>query len=536
MAYGAAPNFPDGTVLTARQLNMLDGGLDHLYGIGKGISVPQKIWSDTDAAGGHDPTLVYRGWVVHRHGETQYLYYDVLVTNNDGSEEVDCEIYYEAVSQGVDTPLVTLHASASRQRGLVSVTDKPTAETHPADGDLVPVKVYAVKSAGDEACTVTVYRLEEIMLPEDYTALNDADALTDDEVTDVAADLQTLSENYVSLDGVSYPDNLGFRSTKVDGLDVGQSGRLHSGTYCTHKTGRLYYRVGLSTWSGGDRGYQTIYVQFRLNGKVAVEKEVSYTGEYRSLHDPKIEEGYIDLTPYLSGASEWNYQQRIRVDVTAIYKGNAPEQGAKGGAVLYYLGEYGTSTDSSWVDFDAYAHGDYVEGDGGDDADNLRSLWTNAMLLADDDGTGYRANQDMAGDGSYPVGYAIACCRNFVQHGGISTYSTDVKGLWGALETEDKTISVQQMAFYRTKDFLYHRTRGAQLVYTGEDGNQATHSLDGYDADNDYQVLDLNEVEGLVPGMWYYIQAEFDNDPESKDQDDEGFPLAIIDFAVERDD
>ena len=152
MTYGAAPSFTDGTVLSARQINQLDGGLDHLYGVGKGISIPTAYISDSDAAGLPDPTPVFDGYVCHRHGTNEYLYYDVLVTNTDGSEAVTCEIYYEAVTQGSDTPLVTLNASASRQRGLVSLTDKPTAGTHPADEDLVPVKVFAIKSASEEAC------------------------------------------------------------------------------------------------------------------------------------------------------------------------------------------------------------------------------------------------------------------------------------------------------------------------------------------------------------------------------------------------
>lgn len=521
MTYGAAPNFPDGTVLTARQLNMLDACLDHLYGIGKGVSIPMRIWSDTDAEGAPDPTVVYSGYVIHRHAASEYLYYDVQVTNNDGSEEVDCEIYYEAISQGVDTPLVTLHASASRQRGLASLTNKPTEGTHPADGDLVPVKVYAAKSSGGESCTVTVYRLEEILLPADYTTLDDATALTDDESADVADDLQTLSDNYVSLDAVSVSDNPGFRCVQSDDIDLGMGTKtLYSGTFCTHKTGRLYYRVGLAknTSNLGD----TVTVRIRLNSNPYTDTVLTYSGAWAGIEDPHIEEGYINLSGYLSS---WEYQQRIRVDVYVSYSSN---EGA-GRAILYYLGEYGTSADSDWVDFDAYAHGDYVEGDGGAAADNLRSLWTNAALLADDTGSGYRSDHDMAGDGNYPVGYAIACCRNAVQHGGIGFQPSYPKGRYGIVRL-DAENNGQKMGFYRVKDFLYYRTKGGELVYTGEDGERATHPLDDYDDDNDYQVLDLNEIQGLAAGMWYYIQAVIDTNVETPDDGE------IIDWAAERDD
>lgn len=520
MAYGAAPNFPDGSVLTARQLNMLDACLDHLYGIGKGASIPQRIWQNTDAAGAPDPTPVYNGYVMHRHGTNEYLYYDVLVTNNDGSEEVDCDIYYKDIDPTGDTPLVTLHASASRQRGLVSITDKPSEGDHPADGDLVPVKVYAVKSAGDEACTVTVYRLEEILLPEDYTTLDDAGALTDGEVTDVAADLQILSDNYVSLDAISMSDNPGFRCVQSDDIDLGMGTKtLYSGTFCTHKTGRLYYRVGLAkdTSTIGD----TVTVTIRLNSNAATDTCITYNGAWAGIEEPHIEEGYIDLSGYLSS---WEYQQRIRVDVYVSYSSNY----GFGRAVLYYLGEYGTAADADWIDFDAYAHGDYVEGDGGAAADNLRSLYANAQLLADDDGTGYRANHDMAGDGNYPVGYAIAACRNTVQHGGIGSLPSYPKGRFGIVRLDDESNG-QRMAFCRVKDFLYYRTKGGQIAYTGEDGEKATHPLDDYDDDNDYQVLDLNEIQGLSPGMWYYVEAVIDTVSE-------GDTGEILDWAAERDD
>ena len=157
------------------------------------------------------------------------------------------------------------------------------------------------------------------------------------------------------------------------------------------------------------------------------------------------------------------------------------------------------------------------------------------MLLAGDNTNGYRSNHDMAGAGSYPVGYAIAAGRNTVQHGAIRHF-LQPKGLLGIVDFEgtEKGEDGQQMAICRRYDWLYHRTRGASIVYIGEDGEQDTHSLDDFDDDNDYHVQDLSDIPGLAVGMWYYIQAEIvlEDVPPSDDTPDED---GLIVYAAERD-
>jgi len=520
MTYGAAPSFVDGTVLSARQINQLDGGLDHLYGVGKGVSIPTAYISDTDAAGLPDPTPVFDGYICHRHGTNEYLYYDIQITNEAGSETVTCDIYYEAVIEGTDTPLATITTtSTERKRGLVSLTDFPTEGTHPANEDLVPVKVFATRSASEEPCKVEVFMLQEILLPTTYTALNDAAALTDDQVTDVAADLQAVSDNYVALDAISLSDVPGFRCIQSNSINLGM-GKVSLGRWYfnTHKTGRLYYRVGLAKDnSGTGTGHKTT-VTFRLNSNPATDTTVEWSGFYRDVSDPEIFEGYIDLTSYLGS---WEYQGRVRVNVYVEYGSND----GFGRAILYYLGEYGVSTDSDWKDLASYSHSDYVIGDGGADSVNLRSLWDNCLLLADDDGTGYRSNEDMSGDGNYPCGYAIAVCRSPVIHRGFR-HNVIPKGRYILINYE-RDMNAQQMAIRRTKDFLYYRTKNASLIFIGDDGEENTHPLEDYDDDNDYHILDLNSIQGLSVGMWYSLRALV---PVGGDDGGE-----VLDWASERD-
>lgn len=150
----------------------------------------------------------------------------------------------------------------------------------------------------------------------------------------------------------------------------------------------------------------------------------------------------------------------------------------------------------AWTQFDDVDHGEYAAGNTGGDASGLRVLWTNAMHLAGDDTTGYRAGYSVAT--GYPLGSAVAVYRGPV--------------MW-TLEKKCKVKNLDHSVIYlqRRYDYLYYRGWNCELSYVGADDKDVTQKLDDCGAiwgHPNWRVVDLSQIPGLIYGMWYCVRAD----------------------------
>jgi hypothetical protein len=480
----SVPAFTANAILSARQINLLSGALGTLAGRAAAIALPQLAHTVTYAH-------AKAGYVLHRHSTAlyayEYLYYDIQVN------AVGCRIDYDGTT-------IKTFTSTGRQRGILSLYEFPTAATHPPDWDLVVVGVYPTT----EACDAVVYRLEELRYPAGYSRLNDPNALVDFAKVRVPIDLQKLADNATALDALSAAGRPGFAPKDVSNIDAQDDGTpiIHTvGTWYwpTPKTDSLAYRITLTKNPEQAGGADVVTAKVYVLG-AQVGANLTYAGGLGEI----IHEGEFSL----AGIGR-NVGELIPVSVTAEYTGPNPVGGRQhgfGGCTVHYLGEAGDAL-PGWAAFQDVAHGAQAEGDA--IAPKLRDLWSDAALLAGDNGAGYAMDGFHLANG-YPVGHAFSAYRCPVIFAGKQQGTPD---LYGRYQYE--------MSFLRARDYLYYRAVGGELVYIGEDGEEQTQKLDDYTDDEEYQVFDLSKADMLSYGQWYRVRA-----PASKEAN-------TLDWAME---
>lgn len=514
MAFVATPQF-DTPVLSARAVNALSSWQNYLHRQGKLSTFPQELYDNTATSGTNAYVEVERAWLIHRHvsGYTEYLYYDISITKNEaGGNPVYVRVFWKTITPGTTANAVlTLEQSdfgTTRHRGRVALADLPTAETHPANGDAIEVAVYAYRSsdASPIACQGIVYWLDEELWPEDYTALDDATALTDDEDEDVPDDLGHLAANCEVLDVLAQGYVPGFRSVEVDGAGYEFTSRtMATWRWITNMDGRMYYRVAL--WKTQGSASSAIRIRFYVNTDYLVHT-VSLTAGY-FMEDPYIEEGYFTLSGF---APTPIMQMGIRIHAVIDATGDAG-----GGGTVYYLYEDGPGA-SGYADFGQAIHTQQVNGDSG--SNKLRTLWTNQKIIAGDNGGGYGSNGFDVSAG-FPVGYALLASRAAAMHRGWCDHvSHDAKGRQYIIHVDGVEYQAIYLRRLLYRDYLYYRGKGVELVYVDANGDETAERLDDFDEDNPYQVASLADIANMIHGRIFYLRTPVRDDEEN-----------VLDFA-----
>lgn len=499
MGFTATPDFT-GPILSGRQINALSSWQNYLHAQGKLSRFPQPIYAgDNTVADTLGYNEIFRGYVNHSHrsGYTEYLEYDLEIEKDqwDGGN-VYVRVFYKTITP--ETPanaIIELSRSdfgSERVRGRVALADFPTAETHPEDKEQVEVAVFAYRT--DDAykvrCHGTVYTLAEIVYPDDYTALNDATALTDGEDVDVPDDLTLLADNCEALDYLSQGYVDGFRSEESGEVYGGQSRTLGPWRWFTNMNGRMYYRVAMWKVAGGTS--EAIRVRFYVNTSYLLKTLTLLAGHLPE--EPHIEEGYFDLTGFTPTPS-----QQIGIRIHAVV--DSPND-AQGGARIDYLFEDGAEM-GSYADFGRAEHLAEVKGDTG--TNQLRTLWDNQKIIAGDDGTGYGQDGfDVAG--GLPFGHAVLARRSLVTHRSAQRGV----GRQRIVHVDGVAYQVIYLRRLLDKDYLFYRSKGAELVHIAGDGQENSQGLDDYDDENPYQVLNLSEIPSLTYGQMFCLRARMD--------------------------
>lgn len=522
MNYRPVPQFNTSGVLSATAVNELSRLISDLYGRSSSVSVPQLLISGTHVGGtGTDQTLVTKRLSVHRcltpSSPAEYLYYDVLFT---GTSAARCYIYAVDCNPATATPVATLSPSATRQRALIAASTWAPSPGHPADEAQMEVSVYIQRNT-DETCTATVYALQVISYPAAYVAMDDATALTDtDTAAGIPVNLQKVATAVAALDGIAVADVPMFRSEQVIAR-TSEPKTLGPWVFNYFDAGRLYYHLYVDI---DEPTTQTVTLQWKINS-VNVGAALTWTYDECNGMNGLAVEGFLTL-----GAYEVQERLRVEADVTMDAGGaNAP-----GRVRLDYLAERPSATKpASWVWMAGVEHLDTVELDSPPMTigQGLRDFWTNTIYLAGDSGTGYGSDgYDVGGDCNYPVGHAMVACRNaLVQTGAKPRVQNDVVVRYSIVDIPSFDAGrvsyhkYQQACFLRSRDWLYHRTKGASIVFVGEDGNESEQSLSDYDDDNDYQVFGLAGPRGLNYSTLYYIRVPMADDDEY-----------VLDYAYER--
>lgn len=506
MGFVATPDFT-GPILSSRQINALASWENYLHAQGKLTRIPTPIYAgDNTVADTLGYNEIFRGYVIHAHraGYSEYLYYDLAIEKDqwDGGN-VYVRVFYKTITP--ETPanaIVELSRSdfgEERVRGRASLADFPSAEDHPEDGELVEVAVFAYRT--DDAykvrCHGTVYTLEEILYPDDYTALNDATALTDGEDADVPDDLTLLAANCEELDYLAGGMVEGFRSVESGEIYGGQSRTLGPWRWFTNMNGRMYYRVAMWKVAGGTS--EAIRVRFYVNTSYLLETLTLLAGHLPE--EPHIEEGYFDLTGFTPAPS-----QQIGIRIHAVV--DSPD-GAQGGARIDYLFEDGEEV-GDYVDLGQVSHLDEVEGNTG--TNPLRTLWDNQKIIAGDDGSGYGQDGfDVAG--GFPVGHAALARRATIAHRSAQRGV----GRQRIVHVDGVAYQVIYLRRLLDKDYLYYRAIGAELVHTALGGEENSQGLDDYTDDDAYHVVNLSDIPSLAYGQMFCLRARMDTEENEID-------------------
>jgi hypothetical protein len=319
------PTFIDGQYLSARQVNTLTGAVAELYNRSLSLRVPH---AREECGTGSERDF----YIVHYHNATlaanEYLYYDV---DNAGGGTL--KIYYKDMT----TAIVTL-TGAGRQRGAVSLVDKPTAPTHPVDEELVLIRV-----TNTAANNGFIYEISEIIsAPVGYVALNDAAALTENESASVATDLQHLADNVTALELVSVAPNQAMKMGEVSDFpnNGGNTVTVFDGYMIRNDAGTLYYHIALGK-DQSNPGAVEAYVY--VNGTRIDSTKCLYEGGHNTPPetDPNDEtdmahfDGYADISAVAASPGELMSVQVIastNIPNSPNYTGNAYVR-------VYYLGE-----------------------------------------------------------------------------------------------------------------------------------------------------------------------------------------------------
>jgi len=234
----AWPSFTGGAILSARQINTLAAIADDVRSRGMASGIAYKLLTAQSSRS-------VDGYVFHKHDASdvtnEKLYYHVQVSDAEGGGGAAAGyLYYKDMT----TPLVTFPATNATYKVLADLGTWPTGD-HPADGERVRVRI--TPAAG---WRIVVNRVEEILLPTGYTALDDAAALTNDATAaSVPTDLQTVSDNLAALSAVTVAPLQAFRPhVQVAGDDlIGLAGQANPVTYwlLTNLGDTLYYQLGV---------------------------------------------------------------------------------------------------------------------------------------------------------------------------------------------------------------------------------------------------------------------------------------------------
>lgn len=317
MLHGAYawPSFASGAILSARQINTLAAIADDVRSRGMAASIGYKVPVTQSS-------VPVGGFLFHKHDAD--LYYNIAVSDSEGGGgAASAYLYYKNLT----TPLVTIPAANGMYRALVDLSDKPTAGTHPADGERLYVRV--TPAAG---WAVTVYRCEEIVLPTGYTTMDDATALTNDATAaSVPTDLQLVSDNLAALSAITTPALPGFRPhVQVEGDPlIGLAGQANPATYriISNLGDTLYYKIGI--FKDGRRDGQSVVVTIASNATTLAT--LTETGDY-DYTGPHIYEGSVSL----SGVARV-MNQGIPITISTAWNANGAD--GSGGCYVMYLRE-----------------------------------------------------------------------------------------------------------------------------------------------------------------------------------------------------